>query len=263
MEEGTSRRLLVLFTAALVVLGAIQAGPVIVSLARGVPPSAVTAVVTIGFVAFLGVLAGLVLWAVDTRAVGVLLRSTRRGAPSPEDQSAPPDLVRDVLAVIPDTVRVWSDDGRYADSFSYVSQNFWNAVATGVAASSPPSNARLFAEQANGVMVGWRTRSSVESLVVDRLRAIGELGMGMRRDELVEAVGLILALSIAGASTANAFAQSGANVGDAIPGHIRREWRQFIDKANRLSENVGRLAEKVKRTYSVEVNGYIPPVRDL
>jgi hypothetical protein len=256
MDEKTARDVRTYGTIGLLIVAVatflLQAVP---SLRSGIPPALLVTVL----VATLAIAAGLAIAAFPT--AGLVRYFARRTGE--KIVPAPPDMTREVLALITTTKKVWLPESMYVDSFSLASRSVLNAL---LPKSADPAfaSSRNFIDQASGLINGVRMHSPVTEIVSSELEGLSKAyGVGMDRDTLIVLLGDILAIALAGANTANGFAQSMSSAGSDLPQYTRDEWGQFADKANRLSEDVAKLGEKIKTTFGDERSYYIPQVRKI
>jgi len=178
-----------------------------------------------------------------------------------ENAPAPPDLTRELLALATTTERVWSVDASFVDSFALGNLNILNEINQQMAKMDP--TLRMFAQEANGVISGWRCQRPTHQFLAKQLDTFAEFGVGMNENTLLVVLGALVSLALTGANTANAFAQAISNTGLDVSKFVRQGWNAFANKANRLSEDLSKLGEKVKVATGVDLKVYIPQVSSL
>lgn len=249
MEEGRYR------TVTLVLL-AIAAFAAVGLLLLGLVPYFHGLSSNVAFVAggvLLAVLVFLALLIVPERAVAYVAR--RRAQNS---LPAPYDLARDLIAYYEQAKRLWIAGNAWSDSFSMALltlMNLYNGKPDALDA-----NHRIFAEQANGVVMGWRLSrdvavvlaSGVEGLTPDQMDTVG----------FEYLLGSVVAVATAGANTAENFLNCIANSGLVIPSYTRTEWNSFAGKADLLANNLETLGQKAATTFAAKPV-HLPQVRTL
>jgi|SRR5580658_8288217 hypothetical protein len=177
-----------------------------------------------------------------------------------ENAAAPPDLTHELLADLATTKKVWLTDSSYVDSFGYATLNLLNEANQQAAASKTLSP---FIQEANGAINGWRCQRPTQQFLVTQLDTLAEFGVGMNAGTLVATLDALGSVALSGAQTANYFVQAISNGQVPASKFAKQQWNSFANKANRLSDDLTKLGEKVHVATGVDLKLYIPQVNSL
>jgi hypothetical protein len=182
-----------------------------------------------------------------------------------ESATATPDRVTELAVLIEKARKTWGAGANYVGSLDQASLDILNRLNQGAADANITEERRRAADRANYVIMGRRASSATQDAVFWELdRLIDDLRT-TDTDTFVTALLLLRQVLLGGISVANVFADEVRRCDPPlVQDYLRQEWSDFRDKANRLSEDINTLGEKIKRDYGLtELSFYFPSVRSI
>lgn len=177
-----------------------------------------------------------------------------------------PDRLTELQIVGGRAEAVWSPNSTFVYGLNIASVTVFNEATrlTGTAGDSSTVQKREALSRAQYAILGWRSSGSAAVAVLWEVeRLVGDV-RSTDPGTLVSSVLMLRQLVLGSIAVANLVAQEFRNQSIVVSPFARQQWTDFREKANRLSDDLYMLGERVKREYEVgDVSFYFPQVWDI
>ena len=202
-------------------------------------------------------------------AVGGVTRVRKwwRRRRKPEVSGVNPDRITELQIIEGRAEAIWSPSSTFAYGLNFASLSVFNE-ADRLIRQSPGTSAdqkREALNRAQFAILGWRASGSTADAVLWEVkRLVGDVRT-TDPGTFVSSVLMLRQLVLGSIAVANLIAQESRNQ-NLVAGSpfAEQQWADFRERANRLSEDLSTLGERIKHEYEIgDVNFYFPSIWDV